>query len=160
MSPRDFAELIGVSSIIVSLGFLIFVIRENSLAIEQQAALERANTIAAPYFESELASILVKVSKVDGDFGLPARFVDRYDLTIEEAILWERHLWHVWEAIEASYITEGASEKLERQIRLLLLSHSNSMYVDNALKYQFNEDFGTYIRRVQSTQAEVLDALE
>ncbi|MCG8435346.1 MAG: hypothetical protein MJA83_15085 [Gammaproteobacteria bacterium] len=160
MKWRDIAELVGIVAIVISLVFLIVEIRENSLAIEQQAALHRAEAIATPYFESELASILVKISAVDGDSGVPPQFMERYGLTHGEAILWERHLWHIWESLEASYITEGASEKLEKQVRMLLLSPDNRIYIKNAVKYQFVGAFRDYVVDLQENEAEFLKSLD
>ena len=159
MNLRNIAELISVTAIVVSLIFLIIEVRENSLAIEQQSAIARADAITQPFFESNLASVLEKISVVDGAVGMAPQFAEKYKLTLQEAILWERHLWYVWEVAEATYITEGASEKLQKQIQMMLLSPDHSLYVKNALKYQFNHEFRDYVIKLQQNQAAFLKSL-
>lgn len=157
---NDIAELIGLAAVIVSLALLIVEIRENSLAIQQQSTLARAEAIARPFYETDLPDILAKVAAVDGDFGIPGQFVKRYQLSDRQAILWERHLWHVWEAVQASFNAQGHSEHLDKQIRLLMLSPGNAMYLSNAKKYQFTNEFRLHVEQLELDQAEFLRSLE
>jgi len=157
---NQIAEFVGLAGVIVSLLLLIVEVRENSLAIQQQSTLARAEAIAAPFYETDLSEILAKVAAVDGDFGMPDQFAKRYDLSDRQAILWERHLWHVWEAMQASFETQGRSEYLDKQIRLLMLSPGNEMYLPNAKKYQFTEEFRRHIELLERDQTEFLKSLE
>lgn len=157
---NDIAELVGLAAVIVSLGLLILEVRENSLAIQQQSTLARAEAITAPFYETDLAEILVKVAAVDGDFGMPGRFAERYELSLRQSILWERHLWHVWEVMQASYSTQGSSEHLDKQIRLLMLSPGNTLYLANARKYQFTDDFRRHVEQLERTQVQFLKSLD
>ena len=156
---KDVAELVGLAAVVVSLALLILEIRENSLAIEHQSALARAEAITAPFYEAELAAILVKISTVDGDFGFPKMLVERYDISTEQAVLWERHLWHVWESMQASFETQGNSEHLEKQVRLQMLSPSNDLYLINAKTYQFTDDFRRYVETLEDSQEQFLRSL-
>ena len=157
---NQIAELVGLAAVIVSMLLLIVEVRENSLAIQQQSTLARAEAIATPFYETDLSEILVKVAAVDGDFGMPRQFAKRYDLDDRQAILWERHLWHVWEAMQASFETQGGSEYLDKQIRLLMLSPGNAIYLLNARKYQFTDDFRRHIEHLERDQAKFLKSLE
>jgi len=157
---KDLAELTGLAAVIVSLVLLIFEIRDNSLAIQQQSMLARAEAITAPFYETDLANILVKVAAVDGDFGMPSQFAERYDLSDRQAILWERHLWHVWEVMQASYTTQGSSEHLDKQIRLSMLSPSNQLYLSDAKKYQFTAEFRQHVEQLEKDQVAFLKELK
>ena len=61
-------------------------------AINRQMNIDRAAALADPYFEADLAPILAKVWAVDGFPPTLRMFMDVYDLTAEEAILWHRQL--------------------------------------------------------------------
>ena len=87
---KDYAEVVGLIAIVVSLAVLIVEVRENTLAIERQTALDRANSLTSPFFDSELASILDKIKSQDGPDVNIVPFVEAYDLSYREAVIWER----------------------------------------------------------------------
>ncbi len=54
----------------------------NTLALERQAAVDRAGSLNDAFFESpERSEILVKIKVIDGSDPVPQAFVDQYDLT-------------------------------------------------------------------------------
>ena len=146
---RDGAEAAGLVAIIVSLVFLIVEVRENSLEMERQTAVDRAAAATAPFFESDLASILVKIKTVDAPPPYLATYMEVYDLSFKEAILWERHLWYVWEVIEAEYRADGASETLNNQISILLINRDNQIYVEGVINFRFSSEFREYVAELQ-----------
>ena len=146
MTWKDGAEAAGIIAIIISLVVLIVEVRENTLATERQTAVDRAAAATAPFFESDLASILAKIKAVDGE-GAPhiSAYMELYDLSHEEATLWDRHLWYLWEVLEAEYVAEGSSEKLDNQIMLLLINRDNQVYLDASINVRFSAEFGQHV---------------
>lgn len=127
------AEITASFAVVVSLVLLIQEVQGNTQALERQAALDRAIALNSPFFEAtELASVLAKIKDVDGADPVPEALADRYGLTAEEAILWERHLWLTWSNLEADYAEIGESEELSRILRLLLSHPDQQVYWESA----------------------------
>jgi hypothetical protein len=123
------AEITASLAVVVSLVFLIQEVRGNTQALERQAALDRAAALNSPFFEAtQLASVLAKIKAIDGADPVPDALAERYGLTAEEAILWERHLWLTWSNLEADYAVSGESEELSRILRLLLNHPDQQVY--------------------------------
>jgi len=123
------AEIVASVGVVITLVILVQEIRWNTRALERQSDLDRAQALTTPFFEApELASVLSKIKAVDGHDPLPEAFMGRYELTPEEAILWERHLWLVWLDHEAEFERSGPSPKLEAWIRGALASPDNRLY--------------------------------
>ena len=98
----------------------------------------------SPFFASpELATVLAKITAVDGLARVPQALVDRYHLTPEEAILWERHLGLVWMGLEADYSLSGKSRELKSSIRKLLAFPDNQVYWENSTF--FGAEFREYV---------------
>lgn len=117
----QWAEIISSLVVVLTLIFLIHEVRENTKAVGRQFDLDRAQALNAPFFEApELASVLAKIKEVDGPDPLPAIFMERYGLSHQEAILWERHLWLTWIGIEADYYRSGGSEDVAKWVRNLI----------------------------------------
>ena len=74
-----------------------------------------------------------------------ATYMEVFDLSHEEAILWERHLWFVWEVLEAEYRADGESEKLNNQISILLTNRDNQIYVEGVMNFRFSSEFREYV---------------
>jgi hypothetical protein len=150
MTWRDGAEAAGLVAIIASLVVLIVEVRENTLAVGRQTAIDRVAAATAPFFESDLASILVKIKAVDATgASYLATYMDVYDLSHEEAILWDRHLWYVWGVLEAEYAADGASEELDNQISILLINRDNQIYVEGVINFRFSSEFREYVAELQ-----------
>lgn len=123
------AEIVGSFAVVVTLVILVQEVRGNTGALERQADLDRAEALTAPFFSHpRLASVLAKIKEVDGTDPLPQAFVDRYGITQEEAILWERHLWLVWLEHEADFQRGGATPELAAWIRGALTTTDNRLY--------------------------------
>jgi len=151
---RGIVEIIGILAVGVSLIVLIIEVRENTLTMERQAAIDRVEALTAPFFQTDLAKVAAKIAQQKGVYPLLTAFMKEYDLTLEEAILWERHLWYLWEVLEAEYIAEGESEELENQIRILLINSDNAQYVESTKTFRFSKQFRVYLVRLQTGQEE------
>jgi hypothetical protein len=145
----NWAEIIASLAIVATVVLLIQEVRGNTEAIERQAALDRATAINSPFFVNpQLSAVLVKIKAIDGSDPIPQAFVERYDLTPEEAILWERHLAHIWMGFEADYSLNGESQELEAAIRDLLTYPDNQVYWKHAISsgwHAGNTDFTEYV---------------
>lgn len=125
------AEIVASGAVIVTLVVLVQEVRGNTRALERQADLDRAAALTTPFFEApELASILAKIKSVDGADPVVQALSDRYGLTSEEAILWERHLWRVWLEHEADFSRTGPSGELQAWIKGALATPDNRLYWD------------------------------
>ena len=150
MTWKEGAEAAGIVAIIISLVVLIVEVRENTLATERQTAVDRAAATTAPFFEADLASILAKIKAVDGEGARHiSAYMELYDLSHEEAILWGRHLWYLWAILEAEYRADGASEKLNNQISILLINRDNQIYVEDVINFRFSSEFREYVAELQ-----------
>lgn len=110
-------EIVGIVAVVVSLAVLIFEVRENTQAINRQMSNDRAAALSVPFFEGDLPTVLAKVAKVQGYGPTLNSFMEVYDLTLEEAILWQRHLFYLWDVLESEFLAEGDSNGLRAQVR-------------------------------------------
>jgi hypothetical protein len=147
---KDIAEAVGIVAIVLSLILLVIEVRDNTAAVARQTALDRVAFITEPFFDSDLSRILAKIKAVDSENAPQiVAFMKAYDLTHEEAITWDRHLWLIWEVLEAEYLVEGASQELDNQIRTLLSAPDNQVYVDLVGPYRFSTQFAEHVRELR-----------
>ena len=156
---KDYAELIGFVAIIVSLVVLIIEVRQNTLAIERQIALDRAASMTSAFFDSELASILERIKSVDGLDRNIVPFIEAYDLSYSEAVIWERHLQYAWEVLEAEFEADGPSPSLDASILSLLITPDNQLYVTYSGKFRFSDDFRDYLTTLQGRMEEFVEII-
>lgn len=146
---KDYAELAGIVAIIVSLVVLIIEVRQNTLITERQIALDRAAAMTSPFFDSELPSILEKIKSHDGlDLNI-VPFIEAYDLSYREAVIWERHLQYAWAVLEAEFEADGPSPSLDASILAMLSTRDNQFYVTYSGKFRFSDEFRDYVRTLQ-----------
>jgi hypothetical protein len=146
------AEIIASFAVVVTLVFLLLEVRSNTLAIERQAHLDRAESMAAPFLATpDLARVLAKVKAVDGMEPLNQAFAKRYDLSAEESIVWVRHLSAIWDGLQADYTYTGQTEQVDQFARSLLSYPDNQMY----WKFQgawYSADFRSYVESILANQ--------
>lgn len=143
----QWVEIAASLAVVVSLVFLIQQVRYNTAVMERQAVMDNAAAVNAAFVdESPLASIMSKIKAVDGpDEGVSA-FVDRYDLSYEEAVRWSRHLSLIWIGLEADFMAGGSSTRLERTTRGLLQSKDHQLFWEFGAPQVADEDFRRYAR--------------
>jgi len=142
---RNWLEITGIVAVVISLAVLIFEVRENTQAINRQMSNDRAAALSVPFFEGDLPIVLAKVAKVQGYGPTLSSFMEVYDLTLEEAILWQRHLFYLWDVLESEFLAEGDSHELQAQVRGLLRFRDQQIFVDNAEESGFQPAFIEYI---------------
>ena len=99
------------------------------MQLDQQAAFND------PYVASpEYARILAKVKAVDGLEPNSQAYIDRYDLTVEEAATWARFNINIWSVYQSQFIFGGQTHALEKEIQGMF------KYPDVMIIFNLNED--------------------
>ena len=123
------AEVVSSVAVVATLLFLIQEVRGNTRALERQITLDRVSTVNNPFFSApELASVLVKIKAVNGTLPGEQAFMDRYGLSPEEAVLWDRHLTLLWMGLEADYQYGNTPGVVEAWVSDLLKNEDNRLY--------------------------------
>ena len=147
------AEIIASLAVVVSLVILVQEVRRNTAAIERQAVLDRATAVNGPFMEeSPLPAIIAKIKAVDGADEIDSAFVDRYDLSYEEAVRWTRHLSLIWQALEADFLARGVSPESERMIKSLLAAPDNQLLWEMGAPQVGDPEFRNYVADLLATQ--------
>ena len=143
---RDWLEVIATISVFAGLLLLVQEIRINTRAVALQAQVNRSAVLAEPFFQSQqLRAASQKISNIEGQWAPEAALAKQYDLTAEEAIVWNRHLQQLWTLIEATYEYED-KEIAEGYVRVLLSTRNNRIFVEHY--GLFGEDFDAFVRTV------------
>jgi len=151
----NWAEITASLAVVVTVVLLIQEVRGNTEAIERKATLDRATAFNSPFFTNpQLPAVLAKIKAIDGLDPIPQALIERYKLTSEEAILWERHLASIWMGLQADYSMRGESQELETTIRDLLTNPDCQLYWQHATStggwHAGNTDFSNYVDRLRT----------
>ena len=136
----DWVDAVATVGVVIGLVLLILEIRVNTDAIEHQAAVDRAIVVSEPFYESaELRSAMNKIRIAEGHEGAVNAFIENYDMTPDEAIVWSRHQMQVWAMIRADF-ERGDRENAEYFATLLLKNRPPRIFVENmAYRGEFKE---------------------
>ena len=147
------AEVFASVAIAISLVVLILEVRQNALIQERQMQLDQQAVFNDPYVaSSEYAKILAKVKAVDGLEPNSQAYIDRYDLTVEEAGIWARFNINIWSGYQSQYFFSGPTEALEREIQGIF------KYPDSMIIFDINEDsflsaeFVKYVETIRNNE--------
>lgn len=135
----NWIDLIATIGVVVGMVLLILEIRLNTQAIELQASVNRAAALTEPFYESsQLRNASEKIRTVEGRGSAEAAFIAQYDMTPEEALVWNRHCVQLWLSVVADY-EHGNRDLAIRYTKALLSSADQRLFVQN---YSFfNSDF-------------------
>ena len=129
------SEVFGSIAIVISLVILILEVRSNTLVQQQQMQLDRGLNFTDTFLGSpELADIYAKVKAIDGIEPLAGAYVERYELTPAEGVLWSRLVQRTLFTWQSQYLFGGPSEELQSEIRAVF------KYPDIRIAYEINED--------------------
>ena len=145
------AEVGANVGVVVTLIFLATEVRRNTRILEREAVLEWSRAMGDPFLENPaLAEILADVKAIDGwgDTFVPA-FAERYDTSIENAIVWSRLLVMVWLGLEADFSVSGPSQDLEHRIRYLLSVPDNQLLWEKSDDV-FTPEFQAYVQGLRT----------
>ena len=73
---------------------------------------------------------------------------ERFDLSIEEASVWNRWLFLMWKSLEAEFLTIGPSDDLANRIRLSISYEDQQLVILPAVTSKsplFHDDFKKYV---------------
>ena len=139
----DWAQVFGSIAVVISVVFLLQEVRGNTLAVERQAAVDRAAALSDPFFQaSELRTAFEKVRAVDGESPLQSVFIDRYEHTPSEALVWTRHLLQLWSTVEADF-NYGNRDLAAEWVRALIANPDNRLFLEH---HAFGGDFAVLVR--------------
>jgi len=138
MNTRKWAtwmEIVASVAVVITLVFLIYEVRQNTLAIERQTILDRQSRLVYPYLSSgDFRAVYAKIKVKDGRELRVKALIDRYELTDDESVLWVRHLDDNWKGIEADYIQYGPSPDLDGLIVGFLNFPDAKLYWESSVK--------------------------
>ena len=113
------AEIVGGIAILITLIILVAEIRSNSRLVERQITLDRANADAQIIDSPYLAPAYVKVKAITGEIpSAQVAFMEKYDLTLEEAVRLVAYLQRDWAILEADF--DFGTPGVDRRARKLL----------------------------------------
>jgi hypothetical protein len=142
------SEIVASIAVVASLIFLALQIGDNTRTLQRQEIRDRSIALTSPFLDvSKVPSILTKIKAVDGIEDLEKAYMDRYNLTHEEASIWVRYQNVLWAGLEADFVANGISPALEAYIKLLL------SYPDARLSWEYrwsvqDSDFIGYVERL------------
>ena len=143
------SEIVASIAVVASLIFLALQIGDNTRTLQRQEIRDRSDALTSPFLDvSKVPSILTKIKAVDGIEDLEKAYMDRYNLTHEEASIWVRYQNVLWAGLEADFVANGISPALEAYIKLLL------RYPDVRLSWEYrwsvqDSDFIGYVERLR-----------
>jgi hypothetical protein len=144
------AEIGASVAVVASLLLLVQQVRQNTVMLERQIALDRATAFNAPFLDdSPLADILARIKVVDGPEPVEEALMTRYDLEYAEAVRWVRHLALVWTALEADFVANGRSDPLDGVAWSLLGSPDNRLYWENGAPQVTDSGFRDHVSRLR-----------
>jgi hypothetical protein len=76
-------------------------------------------------------------------------FIETYDLSYPEAVIWERHLQYAWEVLQAEFEADGPSPSLDASILSMLINRDNQLYVTYSGSFRFSDDFRDYVASLE-----------
>lgn len=134
MAKRNLVEWMEVATglaVLVGLVLVVMELRVNTMAVNRQAAVERASSLTEPFLYSDvLRAADEKVRAVDGSGTIGDAFIETYGMKPEQALAWSRHLMQVWSIVQADYL-HGDSEAALTLAGALLTNPDNRLYVEN-----------------------------
>ncbi len=144
----DIAEITASVAVVVTLILLLFQMRESDERERIENSLRMAQWDAQMFLQSDqLPKIAAKIEATKNPQFMRA-FRERFDLSIEEAGVWNRWLFLMWKSLEAEYLTTGPSNDLAKRIRLSLSYEDQQLVILPAVTSRgplFHDDFTKYV---------------
>lgn len=144
------AEVVASLSVVLTLLLLVIEVRANTAAIERETYVQRADRQYEPFLDpAAMPDIYAKIKAVDGPDVSVQVLMDRYGLSVEEAVIWAWYLGQNWRGREADFLYDGPSESLEMSIRSLLAIPDNRAYWE-ATTSQIHDELGNRAEAIES----------
>jgi hypothetical protein len=144
----DIAEITASVAVVVTLLLLILQIRESDESERVQNVARMAQWDAQLYVMSDrLPQIASKIEAVNNPDYL-MEFRERYDLSVEEAGIWNRWLLLLWKSAETEFLSTGPSERLARLIPLMAAYEDQRLVIVPLVTSRnplFHDEFTEYV---------------
>jgi hypothetical protein len=140
------SELVAAVAVILTLLYLARQIREGSESQVRGMRNRHEDAVSGDLIgSSDLARILTKIKDVDGHSPLVKAFVERYDLSYEDANRWVRYLMRMWFGMHTDY-KFGVSD--DAGIRAAFYYPDQALFWRHA-KAAFSADFVAHVETLR-----------
>ena len=147
----DIAEITASVAVVVTLMLLVFQMRESDEQERIQNSLRLAQWDAQMFLISDqLPAIAGKIEAAENP-NFMIEFRERYDLSIEEAAIWNRWLFLIWKSLEAEFLSMGPNDDLAKRIHQSITYEDQQLVVLPALKSRnpmFHDGFKEYVNNL------------
>ena len=114
------SEIFSSIAIVITLIVLVFEVQGNTAALQRQIENDRASRLStkdSPY----IPNILTKIREVHGVGMVEEAYVEKYDLSYEEASRIRDYYAEIWRGYEADFISDqpGAEGRNAQMSRLM-----------------------------------------
>ena len=127
------AEIVSGLAIIVTLVILIQEVKNNTNTIQLQIAEQGSAAANMPFINPEsLPDIYAKIKEIDSDQldEIVKLYVDKYGMSVQEAIQWSRFVGMSWRVEENNFVINGPSDELALRINAILTRRDQKLYYD------------------------------
>jgi len=137
------AEIAASIAVVFTLVILVLEIRTNTAVVQQQAQLNRIDSVFLPFLDPEsVKSAYIKIKARDGNPEDVELFMDRYQMSENEAISWVMLLNRQWNGYLSSFHTHGPNQALAETIESLIKYPDQQLFLDT---FNGSEEFLGYI---------------
>jgi hypothetical protein len=144
----DIAEITASVAVVVTLILLIFQMRDSDDRERIQNSLRMAQWDAQMFLQSDQLPVIAAKIEAEKNPNFMMEFRRRFDLSIEEAGIWNRWLFLLWKSLEAEYLSGGPSDDLAKRIRLSVTYEDQQLVIVPALTSRsplFHDGFKKYV---------------
>jgi hypothetical protein len=144
----NYGEFVGAVAVVATLIYLTIQIRQNNLMLRRQAHMDRNASITSPFLEpgSRLLGVYAKLNTADGTVEpITSDLMSRYELDLEEAVLWARYLHQILLGFEADFLFVGRSVQLEKIIDVLFRFPNFQLFWEHEREWVFDSSFVAYV---------------
>jgi hypothetical protein len=144
----DIAEITASLAVVVTLLLLVFQIRESDRQERIQNTVRMAQWDAQMFLQSDQLPVIAAKIEESANPEFLREFRIRYDLSIEEAGIWNRWVYLIWKSLEAEFLSVGPSDQLAQHIRLSVTYDDQRLVILPAVTSAnplFHQDFTSYV---------------
>ncbi len=141
-------QVLSALAVVATLVYLSVQVRQNNRLIQRDAHLDRIRHVADPLIGSpeQLANVLEKVNTKDGCVEpVTQAFMEKYDLSFEEAMTILRYLHRLWFGYEADFLFTDRTEHLDRMIPAMMSFENNRLFWQYEKRWLFSPEFIAYV---------------
>ena len=153
----DIAEITASVAVVVTLVLLVSQMRESDEQERIQNSLRLAQWDAQMFLISDQLPVIAGKIEAASNPDFMLEFRERYDLSIEEAAIWNRWLFLIWKSLEAEFLSMGPSDELAKRIQQSITYEDQQLVILPALISKdplFHDGFKKYVNNLIDDIAE------